>query len=392
MAIRKRKSDLPEYGVKIRLYPTLVQQAKLRQFFGNDRFLWNQLVSLYQERYKNNKSLKLLTEFDLNNLLPALKNEYPFLKASDSSSFQIVTKNISDTWEAFFAGTRRKPRFHSKHSAKQSYTGKSSSIRIMGKRTMFLPKLRRVRSSKTGVIDGKIKRYTISVDACGRYWLSLIVEKKTAFLPKTGKAVGIDVGLTHLAILSDGRKFDKFSSDYCEKQAEIWQSKSSKRRHLALVKSQQEANKKVLGAKSLSDYRNWQKANVAKNRYMSRITNQRDDYLHKITDQMVREYDVIVIEDLKIKNMTKNHHLARSILRQSWGRFRDMLEYKCKKYGKILIKVNPAYTSRICSKCGKDTGKKPLSVREWDCPFCKAHHDRDINASINILLKGLAQL
>ena len=201
MAIRKRKSDLPEYGVKIRLYPTLVQQAKLRQFFGNDRFLWNQLVSLYQERYKNNKSLKMLTEFDLNNLLPALKNEYPFLKASDSSSFQIVTKNISDAWEAFFVGTRRKPRFHSKHSAKQSYTGKSSSIRIMGKRNVFLPKLRRVRSSKTGVIDGKIKRYTISVDACGRYWLSLIVEKKTAFLPKTGKAVGIDVGLTHLAIL-----------------------------------------------------------------------------------------------------------------------------------------------------------------------------------------------
>ena len=92
MAIRKRKSDLPEYGVKIRLYPTLVQQAKLRQSFGNDRFLWNQLVSLYQERYKNNKKSKLLTEFDLNNLLPALKNEYPFLKASDSSSFQIVTR------------------------------------------------------------------------------------------------------------------------------------------------------------------------------------------------------------------------------------------------------------------------------------------------------------
>lgn len=91
-------------------------------------------------------------------------------------------------------------------------------------------------------------------------------------------------------------------------------------------------------------------------------------------------------------NTELNRHLARSILRQSWGKFREMLEYKCKKYGKILIKVNPAYTSRICSKCGKDTGKKPLSVREWDYPFCEAHHDRDINASINILLKGLAQL
>ena len=114
--------------------------------------------------------------------------------------------------------------------------------------------------------------------------------------------------------------------------------------------------------------------------------------MHKVTDRLVKEYDVIVIEDLKVKNMTKNHHLSRSILRQSWSRFREMLEYKCKKYGKTLVVVNPAYTSRICSICGQDTDKKPLSVREWDCPFCKAHHDRDVNAAVNILNKGLSQL
>lgn len=392
MARRNRRSDLPQYGIKLRLYPNLKQQIMLRELFGNDRFLWNQLVSLYQERYKNNKQAPLLSDYDLNYLLPALKKEYPFLKDSDSSSLQIVTKNISDAWEAFFKGVRRKPRFHTKHSARQSYTGKSSSIRVLGRRSIFLPKLKKIKTSKTGVIDGKIKRYTISIDPCGRYWLSVIAEKKMGSLPKTGKSVGIDMGLTHLAILSDGRKVDKFSSDYCEKQAEIWQSKSSKRRHLADVKSKQDKDKKVLGAKGLYDYQNWQKANAIKNRYMSRITNQRSDYLHKVTDQLVKEYDVIVIEDLKVKNMTKNHHLSHSILRQSWSRFREMLEYKCKKYGKTLVVVNPAYTSRICSICGQDTDKKPLSVREWDCPFCNTHHDRDVNAAVNILNKGLSQL
>ena len=167
----------------------------------------------------------------------------------------------------------------------------------MGKRNMFLPKLRRVRSSKTGVIDGKIKRYTISIDACGRYWLSLIVEKKTAFLPKTGKAVGIDVGLTHLAILSDGRKFDKFSSDYCEKQAEIWQSKSSKRRHLALVKSQQDANRKVLGHKTKDD-----------------------DVLLTLCERKTRCFFMIKIEDKTSASVMKAFDKLREFYGSKWNR------------------------------------------------------------------------
>lgn len=386
----RRKSDKPVIGIKIRLYPNLKQQVKLAQMFGNDRFLWNLLLDMLTERHKNNPKASLPSSYALDACLPLLSKEYPFLKKSDSSSMQLVTDKLIDAYQAFFDKTRNKPKRH-KRKARQSYTGKSV-VKILGNKSIKFPKLGKMKCSKIGVLPGKIKRYTISIDPAGRYWASLNVEKDYVFLPKTGKAIGIDMGLLNLAILSNGQKIDKFASDYCESQAESWQSKSSRRRHLASVKSKQDANKKVLGAKGLYDYQNWQRANQIKNCYMSNIVNQRNDYLHKISTQLVNEYDVIVVEDLKVKNMTKNHYLARSILRQSWSKFSKMLEYKCQRAGKTFLKVAPAYTSRICSNCGKDTGKKDLSVREWDCPFCHVHHDRDINAAINILNKGLKQL
>lgn len=119
------------------------------------------------------------------------------------------------------------------------------------------------------------------------------------------------------------------------------------------------------------------------------IANQRRDYLHKLTTNLVKQYDVIVIEDLKTKNLQKNHHLAKSIANASWYRFRTMLQYKCDWYGNQLVVVKPSYTSQICSHCGFHSGKKPLAIREWTCPRCNTHHDRDINAAVNILHKGL---
>ena len=142
----------------------------------------------------------------------------------------------------------------------------------------------------------------------------------------------------------------------------------------------------------LNDYQNWQRAQKQKARYQQRIANQRQDYLHKLTTALVKKYDVIIIEDLKAKNLQKNHHLAKAVANASWYKFRTMLEYKCDWYGKQLIVVKPNYTSQICSTCGYHSGKKPLEIREWTCPKCGTHHDRDINAAVNILNRGLKKL
>lgn len=177
-----------------------------------------------------------------------------------------------------------------------------------------------------------------------------------------------------------------------KQQATTWQSKFSKRKHKATVAVRRWNHNHKLTKMELDDYQNWQKAKQIKAKYQTKIANRRKDYLQKVTTELVKNYDVIVIEDLRTKNLLKNHHLAKSISNQSWGMFRTMLEYKCDWYGKQLIVVKPNYTSQICSTCGYHSGKKPLDVREWTCPKCGTHHDRDINASVNILNRGLKTL
>lgn len=195
------------------------------------------------------------------------------------------------------------------------------------------------------------------------------------------------MGVADLAITSGQKKYAKFSATWYEKQVIIWQSKFSKRKHNAFVKACQYNHTHKNIRQTIDDYVNWQKARKQKAVYQAKIANKRKDYLHKITTKLVKQYDVIVIEDLKIKNLMKNHHLAKSIANASWRMFRQMLEYKCKWYGKKLITVDPRNTSRICSKCRFNSGAKPLEIREWTCPNCQAHHDRDINAAVNILHK-----
>jgi len=138
--------------------------------------------------------------------------------------------------------------------------------------------------------------------------------------------------------------------------------------------------------------KNWKKARLTRARYQEKIANKRSDNLHKITTALVRQYDVIVIEDLKTKNLMRNHHLAKAISNASWYQFRRMLEYKCEWYGKQLVVVSPNNTSRICSNCGYNSGEKTLDIREWTCPKCLTHHDRDVNAAVNILKRGLEKV
>ena len=379
-------------GIKLRLYPNRTQQAQLCQMFGNDRFVWNQMLDMAKKRYQNNPSSQFVGEYGMNYLLKPLKQEHPYLKASDATSLQVVTHNLAQAFKMLFKHKGGYPHFKSRHAYKQSYTGKQvSCCKVIAKHRMKLPKIGCIRTSKTSqAVSSKIKRYTVSYDPTGRYYLSLIVETAPPkALPKTGKAVGIDVGIADLAISSDGVKYGTFNAKWLEKQAAKWQSKYDRRRHQASVAVQQYNHKHKITKMSVDDYQNWKRAKRLKTRYQQRIANKRKDYLHKLTTALVKKYDVIAIEDLKVKNLQKNHHLAKAIANASWYLFRTMLQYKCNWYGKRLIAVNPKYTSQICSNCGYPSGKKPLKIREWTCPQCGTHHDRDINAAVNILNRGL---
>ncbi len=396
-------------GVKLRLYPNKEQERDLRQMCGNDRFLWNLLNGMLQSRYENNKHLYngdksneakekrkhvMLSAYDMDRLLPLLKLEFPFLSYSDSSALQVVTSNLNKAYLNFFKNPSHfgLPKFKKLGVCKLSYTGKATT-KVLARRYLKLPKIGCIKTSKTGVLkDVKIKRYTIEYDSTNRWYISFQVEAEVNEFEKTNKTVGLDLGLTDMVIGSDGFKSGRFLVSELETKINFKQRVYSRRKHYANVKIAMDKNMKVINPRTLLGFMNVEKARVTKAKSQKRLANKRKDFLHKLSTNLVKAYDVIVIEDLNSKNMMKNHKLAKAIGNASWYEFRTMLEYKCKWYDKHLIIVPPQYTSQECSNCHHNSGKKTLDIRGWICDNCGIHHDRDINAAKNILEKGLKTL
>ena len=368
---------------KIRIYPNKQQEKQILLTFGHTRFVWNQMLSMQLERYKNGG--KFVNAIGMNYLLKQLKEECPWLKESSSQSLQQVCKDLSDAFNNLFKHRANKPKYKSRKFHKQSYR-MPQRIELIDNSHIKLPKLKTMCYRSGREIKGKVKNVTICKVSTGKYYASVLTEIDIKPLAKTKQGVGVDMGVKDLAITSDGKKyktirFDKLLQD----KKHYWEVRLARRRTLAKKEIAWDKHNKVLEPRELSDFSNYMKAKLMVAKYSEKIANQWKDYLHKISTELVNQYDVIKIEDLKATNLLKNHKLARAIANQSWRELRLMLEYKCEWYGKKLVVVNPYKTSQVCSSCGYDDGKHTLDIREWVCPNCGTNQDRDINAANNIL-------
>jgi putative transposase len=354
-------------ATRIRLYPTAKQQEILAVQFGCARWCWNEAFATSQKLYADTG--KGLNYHAMAVRLPKLKEQNPWLKDADSQALQASLQNLSRAFENFFAKRGRFPRFKSKHG-RQSIQY-PQRVKLDGNR-IYLPKVGWVKCVVHRDIVGKVKTVTVSRNACGQVYAAILTEDSVAPPPVSanGKAVGIDVGLEHLAITSDGAKFDN--------------PRHLKKALRNLKRKQQALSRKKKGSK------NRDKARRLVARVHDRVACARKDYLHKLSRRIVNENQVIAVEDLNVKGMVKNRSLARSVSDVGWGMLVGFLKYKAEREGKAFVKCDRWFPStKTCNDCGSVSETKALDVRSWDCPHCGAHHDRDINAAKNIRDEGL---
>jgi len=374
-------------AIKTRIYPNIEQQYKIVNNFGCCRFVWNMLLDMQIKRYKNGGSY--VNVFGMNYLIKCLKQEYPFLKKAESTSLQHVSRDLNNSFQKLFKEHSGYPKFKSRKFPKQSYQSScnnSNNICQFNENRLKLPKLGTVYFRSGRQITGKIKNVTIRLSSTGKFYAIVLVDTEIGKLSKTTNKVGIDMGVADLMITSDGIKYPTIRFDkILAKKKHYWEKRLARRRLQAMEEIAWDQNNKVMNPRELSDFKNYLKAKHMVAKYSGKIANQRNNYLHNLTKQLVEQYDVIKIEDLKTKNLLKNHKLGRAFANQSWREIRRQLEYKCVWYGKQLVTVSPRKTSQICSSCGYDDGKHTLDIRQWTCPNCGIQHDRDINAAKNIL-------
>ena len=362
-----------EKAYKFRIYPNKQQSELIVQTFGCKRWVFNHFLAERIGVYEKEK--RTVGRFEQDKRLTQLKKEIEWLRVPDKCALQNALADLDIAYKNFFRRVKNGekpgfPKFKSKRNRRQSYKT-SSNIKLF-EGQIQLPKLGRVNCKVSKQIEGRIISATISQNPSGKYFVSVLctdVEIET--LEKTGSVVGVDLGLKELTITSDGQLFANPKNF----------AKSQKK----LAKLQRQLSRKSKGSN------NREKARIKVARLHEHIASQRLDSTHKLTTELVRNYDLIAIETLMPKNMVKNRRLAKAISDAGWGEIVRQLEYKCAWYEKELVKVDRFYpSSQTCSVCGyKNTDTKNLSVREWDCPSCKTHHDRDVNAAKNILDEGL---
>lgn len=370
-----------EKAYKYRIYPNKKQIELMHKTFGCVRYVYNYYLAKRQEVYE--KESRNMGFFECNKDLTRLKSELEWLKEPDKNSLQNALRDLDQAYKNFFRDkTVGYPKFKSKKTHRFSYrtncsyrNGSVSSIEYKNKR-IKLPKLGWIKTRDKQIPQGRILNATISQEPSGKYYVSICctdVEIKP--LPKTNIQIGIDLGIKEFCITSEGDKF--YNPKYLAKSQQ------------KLAKLQQSLSRKTRGG------RNWNKARIKVARKHEKISNQRRDFLQQLSTQLIRNYDVIKMEDLNVSGMieqAKGTNKEKASMRKnisdvSWFEFTRELKYKAKWYGREIKQVDQYYaSSQICHICGhKNSITKDLSVRKWTCPICNTTHDRDINAAINIM-------
>ena len=364
---------LIQKGYKCRLYPTKQQERQININLNCSRFVYNYFLAFRKEAYNERK--ETISAFDCMKLLTALKkkDDKQWLNEADSSCLNQVLRDLDAAYKNFFRRIKKHeapygfPKFHSKNG-KQSY--RTQGTRADGDR-IYLAKVGFVKAKGLQEFNGRVLSATVEKMNTGKYFCSLCVEEELEIKENNGGVIGIDVGIKEFYTDSNGDKVDN--------------PKTLRKLEQKLIREQRRLSRKQ---KCSNNYKK-QKQKLA--RVHEQIANKRKDFLHNESAKLVRENKVIAAEDLKIKNMVRNHKLAKSISDASWGEFFRQLEYKSFEHGTDFVKIDTFFaSSQTCSCCGfKNESVKDLKVRSWTCPKCGAEHDRDANAATNILNEGL---